>query len=947
MPTDKWTDWTLETWNSVLVDAVFGIHPGVSREISRIDATSQFLARLVGADPSNSEAIRDRFFECFAGSPHRVRALLDSRAIPRSWTPRSSHLPFYVQLHLSLLVASADEQTHDIGNFRDRLATRLDMPSQTTFSLTGLADLWRATEEWTHQTQRQAIRRLKLPDPGSETLIGFSKRLAFPTYRDQVHLAQMLSSNQLDATSAPNRILEVVGAQRHQFTEWFQSELREFHRLLYARKFTEARQSPFWGAVSDISWQEPSRRTQSSEQDLQLELDVVDPYAPQLCLLSRKSLAIGARWRTKLRIPAISGWRYEITNGVQPTSSILDSLVSDRLPKNGYLKMALRRGLIAFARDEYGRWVDTPTLDENEIFWVVLRKPYFESNESLSAFTKRATYKVELPSANHWMVVGPMNLSTETRSVLVRAFPHDDLFRIRLREPSIRLRGGLRLAEGYLFVWPELPDVLISEADRIEWSGTVGSTQELPMLSMRLIKDEESAKFKFQEDDAALVVGPARVKLRALDRNGIELDEAQFDTVPYCQSTQIKLPNDLSGWLVVGDAGQLQGAADASTDSELLAEYVRSGIKNKPIAHFNGMHEKPKQIAIEEIPDVWWRAIEILNAHFVRATGITRVEFFSLIQRLWNSDARTTWQYIEDLVENGIVRELYSRRWHGSSFVASPPRLHIIGSHREWTCRLVGLLSHVTRERVVGELRSLGISGFVWTDPGATVCGAFEFRTDTRSAIDSFASKLNLVPSFDDPSEVPELANWDQIFSSEPERERGEMTVWSEEARSFLQPKNVKHGPVRLECWTIEGSQPLFVLKMLGKKWSTHSRKWALLAHGAVARRTIGTIEKGGTLAMGCPTLSMPPVVHNGVLAWGGGVCFRTSSGHRIYPAGQTWAPSSILLRWIEKKAALPNSNRQRHIERLQIALSRRLGPQAARRLAQRYRLGGDNQISE
>ncbi len=101
---------------------------------------------------------------------------------------------FFPYLILTCLVAAANEETTEAGQFRLRLADMLETWDFAPLPLTGLGKVWEAFRTHLDEGRRrgQAWRQLVLPHPGSETCIGYCKRLAFPSRNDQKELVPLL-----------------------------------------------------------------------------------------------------------------------------------------------------------------------------------------------------------------------------------------------------------------------------------------------------------------------------------------------------------------------------------------------------------------------------------------------------------------------------------------------------------------------------------------------------------------------------------------------------------------------------------------------------------------------------------------------------------------------------------------------------------------------------------
>src|SRR5260370_9927550 len=184
-----WRNWNLARWNEVLVDRVFTKRSETSSEIVRLDATPQLLISVVEVAAHDDQTVRDCFLNSFPKTRSGFAELFDFASQTRNWRHKDRGLPFFAQLYLTILVASADEETFTIGNFRDRLQKILGLDLAVGQTLNYLPKFWKAAARWTRETDRENVRRLVLPAPErNEVIIGHSKLLAFPSFSDQTKL---------------------------------------------------------------------------------------------------------------------------------------------------------------------------------------------------------------------------------------------------------------------------------------------------------------------------------------------------------------------------------------------------------------------------------------------------------------------------------------------------------------------------------------------------------------------------------------------------------------------------------------------------------------------------------------------------------------------------------------------------------------------------------------
>ena len=243
---------------------------------------------------------RESFLTAMPHDEAGVRGLFD-QAVLRRWSPLAADLPFYAQLHLTILAASADESLHEEGNFRRRLAQMLGLPIEGDYVSRGsLPALWESARRWSNQrAERQHdTRRLVLPDPGAETIIGHSKRLAFPGFRDQNRLAELFTTAGIDAASPLSHFVSAVRTRLVGFSERFREEFDRFCALLERGERAGALDTAFWATVVETTWMQNHRVSHSNSSGCRLEIDPTDPYNPGIWLYCPATGDGGPGWTT-------------------------------------------------------------------------------------------------------------------------------------------------------------------------------------------------------------------------------------------------------------------------------------------------------------------------------------------------------------------------------------------------------------------------------------------------------------------------------------------------------------------------------------------------------------------------------------------------------------------------------------------------------------------------
>lgn len=217
--------------------------PSGASPIRSIDATSEELARAAGeANLSPSEAVAS-FLRAFRPSYDAPEVLRGFRR-----PPASGAVPgFFRYLVLSAHVPAVAVENAASKDFRVNLGKVLGWPGPLD-NVSALPGLWEELHRWceARRAEGKPFRRLVLPDPGSWTHIGYSVRLAFPSWRDRERLARRAAEVGSARLAAPRSAIALLKheidfggyspAMRDAFDD-FRSRFQRGERLLSSHRF--------------------------------------------------------------------------------------------------------------------------------------------------------------------------------------------------------------------------------------------------------------------------------------------------------------------------------------------------------------------------------------------------------------------------------------------------------------------------------------------------------------------------------------------------------------------------------------------------------------------------------------------------------------------------------------------------------------------------------------
>jgi hypothetical protein len=925
-----WRSWNLARWNEVLVDRVFTKRSETSSEIVRLDATPQLLISVVEVAAHDDQTVRDCFLNSFPKTRSGFAELFDFASQTRNWRHKDGGLPFFAQLYLTILVASADEETFTIGNFRDRLQKILGLDLAVGHTLHDLPKFWKAAARWTRETGRENIRRLVLPAPErNEVIIGHSKLLAFPSFSDQTKLAKLLAEDNLDSRSPEGSVVRVVAQSRNRFSRRFGEEFDNFLRLIGRGDRIGAIRSLFWGAIVEINWDARTKELRKREAEFQLELDPGDPYTSYLMLVAGEEFKPNKSWSLReLAFPS-AGMKYQIvpSDSSELLLAFLQSPAGSRLLAGTHILDWLLRGWIGFIRDDEERWVASSDLFSSNGLWLLIQNDRWPRvDRALKSAKRSPDYLVEGVLSSNWVLSGPFKNNPGLREILQEALGDKDSFSPRLCPPRIRLINALRLPEGILLIGPYLPLVIAEGAAKVSWL-TVASGEGSAPRWLQDRTDQPNA-FQFNTADIAGLAQTGQIKFRSYDANNEEIDATSIYFVRGCLAHELKRPSNLSSFLRAGDQGQLVSADE-------LPPNVNSGVTARrkweflPIVEDHRSKERTEPISVEELPSGWDHCLEILTALFVRRAYITAKEIFNVVSAIWNLSPSATWARVNDLVENGFVEQLYHRRWSGSVFVGRPPQCSVGATAKASILRVTGIMPGSARRKLSRIVEELSGSCRILASGDRTILGAMEITVGTDEIASTILEQCQL-NSINVSSELA-FPTWTELLEKEPDLlPRSQPELWCSKQGRFRAHEEVDKAPVMLVRWDLERAQALYRLTYEGTCWTTRSRVWALLAYSAVSGTPIGAISPDGSLHLR-PYLSLPLGFSQRVLHRGAGICLRDSDGVRVYPSSPQWKYKVALSAWLAKPASCLQSVA---LSRYREALKLRARAGASKKLA-------------
>ena len=240
-----WRSWNRFDWSEALLEHYFGIAE-TTDPVRALVVVGEELVRVTG-DPEAQAAevedlLRQRILRSVGTDPFWLHAKAGAGA--------GSGKPDYLGYLIVACLAATDLDDGDENSYIARLG-EITAPTRGDLNLEIMADLWRHLAVWLDKHPAE-YRPLVLPDPGGWTRIGYTVKLAFPSRRDQIALAKILSLDHLTVEDPPVGLVidAVLAANKATLSDRFRSEFNVFRKQRDARVSPSVlRESPFWIAV--------------------------------------------------------------------------------------------------------------------------------------------------------------------------------------------------------------------------------------------------------------------------------------------------------------------------------------------------------------------------------------------------------------------------------------------------------------------------------------------------------------------------------------------------------------------------------------------------------------------------------------------------------------------------------------------------------------------------
>lgn len=890
---------TLKEWNSALVSVVFLNPIRALTKLSRIDVTGRIFEQLAG-DRSSAEAKRN-FIAAFGRDPRSIREHFNCSPRNAVLTKKDGIPPNFAALYLSLLAASADDDTYTEGKFRSRFAALMQIDELHSFGFHDLPQLWRELAGWSRRRSESAgdCAQLLLPDPPqSEKLIGHSKRLAFPCYKDEIQLRSLLAAAKLDSSSKFEEVNRAVHDRLALFSASFKDEIAAFNALVSAALMQDAYDSPFWGAVSDITREEEDQQFLTNGRFC-IQLDATDPFSPDFCFLSDD---VGASALKVNNISPLSmrsgvyGWSW---NG-QDAKSTIAFLVAFASRYQGFARSkagaALRAGCLPFFLDSLGSMSSDGHYFDDGPACILLRSDHAPG---VLAMSKHLGLKCEemgrSGSLGSWVICAFSSLSRACLGRLAAELPEGARrFLEQGWSPAQpRIAGAARYGQAVLLNPASNPTIrlagaicghyrILGKADAVLAAGELVASNDgfyIPPASLAALSGQLSCRYTLQVGEA----GGTSV-----------LNVPVLANVP---SAPVRVLLDKDAWLVDGPLGTLQALAETGIAYPAGRTTAGSaiGLIGKPRALFAKSEAaalaKCVRTDLQALPAVLDWLAEALSLRYQRRATLPFKELDVHLKMASEATKIPRWKLLRILFASGWLQTMESR--------LSPHRIAALGERTisfsedsdGVAARICGMLTKHERLVLQNSLGTGESATRLAVPERALFVSCIELRLSEAGRPAQLASHLGLRLVSREHRACSPLSGLLQNMTkavqvNSPPRD-ADVSIWIESQHQWTAVAGFDNAMLGGALLKAEGRQRnTYWIKAAGYYWQTDSFAWALAIKAACSSAGLGTMSQNGDVDWSSELIALPCTISNWWMRFGGGSLAIAHDGHLAFLGG-------------------------------------------------------------
>jgi len=905
MTNPDWKAWTLADWNHALVQQVFFNSGQTDIPITRINASDRLLCKCVGLDASHEE-VRNHFIACFGAGPRSVKDKFVMRDLYRKQTQSDDIPAVFAHLFLTLLAGSADANSIGYGQFRDRFSELFKFFTVGALTFNDLPKFWTLVADWSADRNNRLgdCRVLQLTYRGRETLIGNSKKLAFPTYADERTLNLVLDPDNLDF----GQVESAIRKNLNRFTDQFKEEFNDFFTCHHKSDLKGAFDTPLWGVIQDLSLE--SQRYLASnygsysveifiqQQDSEFYLST-DEHGRQLF---EDFFPISKRSNTEneeflIDLPQDKG----LIRALNDMASKYPELKKMKLWKQ------LKNEFIPFFPDE-GYLTTRGVFSDGDHCCFLIKNAIYEQLKHIKINFLQKPILIKL-KGNYidWSLLYFEKIQYSD----LQSFLPDHLRRVigvSWRPAQISLRDGAKYGQAYLINPCSNP--------RFESSKFSGGTYEITFYNNKPaiggMLEREGEFLHIPPSDISIDLQEiSKVRYEAIQLNGSGKTSKIISALNRAPILSNSNYNYSDKWVLPGRSGrlipyrELFGAESHNAlIGNLVSEYVKPlfSITQTPESSF---HANLAKLTPETTPHYLKWLSESLSLRFQTRTNISYGELVTYTKDVAKIFGIKHSRLRNLLFLGGWLLGLQDRMYQGFAPHLNQRTISIVQHGDLFKCRIVGLFNEAEENKFINMLNSKE-SFYRLSDPSRGLSiGAIEINFTEFEKVTQSIKNFNLLQLDQDSYGIP-LSSKGISFLEVPLTSlsnSGGLTVlrggdWVDyDAAVQLSQRSIIRHKEANKYWVLNG-----------KKYLQADNELAIrLIQCAVNGEAFGSIDINGECTFNSNIFSLPESLTRWWLHWGGGCISYSNKGEIIFAGKTERSLWGLLGSWIGGSDIRPN----------------------------------------
>jgi hypothetical protein len=900
MTSTDWKTWTLADWNYALVQEVFFNSGQTDIPITRINASDRLLSKCVGMEV-NHEEIRNYFIASFGGGPSSIRAKFVMRALYKQQTQRDDIPAVFAHVFLTLLAGSADANSIGIGQFRLRFSELFQSFHVGELPFQDLPKFWRLIAEWSVDRSNRFgdCRVLQLTYRGRETLIGNSKKLAFPTYADEMLLNTILDPDNLDF----GQVERTIRRSLNSFTDQFKEEFNDFFTCYHKSDLKGAFETPLWGVVQDLSL-ESQRYLASNYGSFSVEVFIQQQQDSDFYLSTDEhGYKLFKDFFPIAQSSHNDSGRFFVD--LAQGKGLIGTLDDMGIKYSGLKKMKLWKQLknefIPFFPDEGYLTTGGIFSDGDQCCFLIKHSLYEQLKHNKINFLKKPNLiKLKGFYANWCLLHFEKIQYLELQELLPEHLRK--VVGVSWRPAQISLRDGARYGQTYL----------INPCSNPRFESSKFSTGSYEIL---FYNNKPPIVGILEEQEGFMRIPPLDISVDLKDISKIKYEATQLSgsgktTKAISTLNRASIPNNFNynysdKWVLPGRSGQLISYQELfNFDSKNASFDYKTTEYLKPLFSFAqelevSSHVELAKLSSSSTPNYLRWLSESLSLRFQSRANLSYSELVAYTKDISNILGIKNSRLRNLLFLGGWLLGLQDRNYQYFSPHFSPRTISVLKTDHQFQCRIVGIFNEAEENKILNMLSS-DESFYRLNDPENIISiGAIEINLKEQDKVIQIIDTFNLLlvdqNSYGTPLHPKGITLHDLPMERLPNVGgltflKGGDWVDYETAPHLSQRSIIRHQETN-KYWVFNG-----------KKYLQADNQLAIVfIQCAVNGNELGSINYGGACTFNSTIFSLPDSLTRWWLHWGGGCISYSNKGEIIFagePGRSVW---DVLSSWISE----------------------------------------------